>query len=168
MPKGIDVRPLLDSEGCVVIDNTAFDWLREYLVEGHTRVFLGDQISWTSTSQMSSLRQELESTIEDWRSAWSAIDNENYLSYYADNFTNRELDLDQWIEYKNRIHRVKDWIEVEISDMNIFAYPGEVDLIVTEYFQDYRSSNFNAQGKKQIFWKRQSDGSWKIIFEGAA
>jgi murein L,D-transpeptidase YafK len=168
LPKGVDERPLLDSEGCVVIDNTAFDWLKEYMVEGHTRVLLGDQISWTSSSQMNLLRKELESTIENWRSAWSAIDNDRYLNYYASNFTNGSSDLNQWIEYNNRIHRSKDWIEVEISDLNIFAYPGEVDLIVTEYFQNYRSSNFDAQGKKQIFWQRQTDGSWKIVFEGAA
>ena len=168
LPKGVEERPLLDSEGCVIIDNTAFDWLREYLVEGQTRVLLGDQISWTSASQMSLLRSELESAIEDWRSAWSAIDNEKYLSYYAEDFRSSSLSLDQLIEYKNRIHRAKDWIEVEISDMNIIAYPGEVDLIVTEYYQTYRSSNFDAQGKKQIFWQRQADGSWKIIYEGAA
>lgn len=168
LPKGVEERPLLDSEGCVIIDNTAFDWLREYLVEGQTRVLLGDQISWTSASQMDLLRSELESAIEDWRSAWSAIDNERYLSYYAEDFQSSSLSLDQWIEYKNRIHRAKDWIEVEISDMNIIAYPGETDLIVTEYYQTYRSSNFDAQGKKQIFWQRQSDGSWKIIYEGAA
>lgn len=168
LPKGVNQRPLLDSEGCVVIDNTAFDWLKEYIVEGHTRVLLGDQISWTSASQMALLREELEATIEDWRSAWSAIDNDRYLNYYADNFTNGTSDLGDWIEYKNRIHRFKDWIDVEISDLNILAYPGEVDMVVTEYYQHYRSSNFEARGKKQLFWQRQADGSWKIIFEGAA
>ena len=168
LPKGVDQRPLLDSEGCVVIDNTAFDWLKEYLEEGQTRVMLGDKISWTSASQLKLVREELESTMEDWRSAWSAIDNDQYLDYYADNFTSLDRDLEQWVEYKNRIHRAKDWIEVDISDLNILAYPGEVDLVVTEYIQDYRSSNFNAKGKKQIFWRRQVDGSWKIVFEGAA
>lgn len=168
LPKGVDERPLLDSEGCVVIDNTAFDWLREYLVEGETKVLLGDQISWTSASQLNLLRQELEATIEDWRLAWSAIDNERYLNFYAENFSSRDQNLEQWIEYKNRIHRVKDWIEVDISELNIFAYPDETDLVVTEYRQNYRSSNFDAEGKKQIFWRRQTDGSWKIVFEGAA
>lgn len=168
LPKDEDQRPLLASEGCVVIDNTAFDWLREYLIEGHTKVLLGDQISWTSTSQMTLLREELETTIEGWRSAWANIDNDLYLSYYADDFTNGDLNLTDWVEYKNRIHRVKDWIEVEISDMSILAYPGEVDMIVTEYYQHYRSSNFDAQGKKQIFWRRQPNGSWKIIYEGSA
>lgn len=168
LPKGVDERPLLDSEGCVVIDNTAFDWIKEYMVEGHTRVLLGDQISWTSASQMSALREELESTVENWRSAWAAIDNDSYLDFYASDFTSGTSDLSEWVEYKNRIHQNKDWIEVEISNLNIIAYPGEVDLIVTEYFQQYRSSNFDAQGKKQLFWKRQADGSWKIIFEGSA
>lgn len=168
LPKGIEQRPLLDSEGCVVIDNTAFDWLKEYLKEGQTRVFLGDQISWTSPTQLEMQRRELETAIEGWRTAWISKNNEAYLSYYAENFTSLNRNLAQWVEYKTRINNAKDWIEVDISNLNILAYPGETDLIVIEYDQTYRSSNYNDAGKKQLFWRRQVDGSWKIIFEGAA
>ncbi len=168
LPKGVDERPLLDSEGCVVIDNTAFDWLKEYLKEGQTRVFLGDQISWTSSSQLKLQRQELEATIESWRSAWASRDTAAYLNFYAEDFSSQNHNLEQWIEYKTRINKTKEWIEVDLSNLNIFAYPGETDLIVTEYDQQYRSSNYSDEGKKQLFWRRQADGSWKIIFEGAA
>lgn len=168
LPKGVDERPLLDSEGCVIIDNTAFDWLRSYVTEGQTRVLLGDQIRWTSGSEVALVRGELESTLEEWRSAWAAIDNPTYLDFYADDFSSFDKNLQEWISYKNRIHALKDWVEVDVSELNIFAYPGESDLVVTEYHQVYKSSNFNAVGEKQIFWRRQADGSWKIIFEGAA
>lgn len=167
LPKGVDERPLLDSEGCVVIDNSAFEWLQEHLNEGVTRVLLGDQIEWASTSHINLVREEIKSSFDKWLTDWQAIDNPSYLSFYADNFSSFDRNLEQWIAYKNRIHDAKEWIDIDISDLNIFAYPGEQDLIVTEYYQNYRSSNFNATGMKQLFWRKQNDGSWKIIFEGA-
>lgn len=167
LPKAVDQRPLLDSEGCVVIDNQALEWLMEYLVPGQTRVMLGDQIDWTSPEQVESMRSGFRETFDDWLSAWTAIDNDRYLGHYADDFHSDDRNLEQWVAYKERIHAAKNWIEVEASDLGIYQYPGEPDLIVTEFYQTYRSSNFNANGSKQLFWRRQPDGSWKIIYEGA-
>lgn len=167
LPKAVEQRPLLDSEGCVVIDNLAFDWLMDYLQPGATKVMLGESINWTSPNQRAIQQAEFRQAFDAWLAAWSAIDNDTYLDFYADDFRSDDKNLQQWVAYKERIHAAKSWIEVESSDVGIYHYPGEPDMVVTEYFQSYRSSNYEAQGAKQLYWRRQPDGSWKIIFEGA-
>lgn len=168
LPKGIDERPLLDSEGCVVIDNPAFEWLMERIDPATSRVFLGHGLDLTSPQQLVATREELQAKLEGWRQAWAAMDDDLYLGHYAEDFSSGDRDLAQWIEYKTRIHAQKTWVEVGVSELSIYGYPGDIDLIVTEFYQVYESSNFNARGWKQLFWKREADGTWKIVFEGAA
>jgi len=31
---------------------------------------------------------------------------------------------------------------------------------VTRYYQTYSSSNFDARGWKELYWRKQPDGSW--------
>ena len=128
---------------------------------------LSDRIRWTSPAQVELARTEIMDQFEAWRSAWSAIDNNSYLGLYAEDFQSPDMQLGDWVAYKTRVNGQKSWIDVQASDIAIYHYPGKSDMLVTEYHQDYRSSNFNAQGRKQLFWKRQIDGSWKIVYEGA-
>jgi hypothetical protein len=54
---------------------------------------------------------------------------------------------------------------VRLSDLELYRYPGEDDLILAEFTQDYRSDNFNAVSRKQQFWRRGGDGRWHIVKE---
>ncbi|MEQ9564613.1 MAG: hypothetical protein RLN85_02115, partial [Pseudomonadales bacterium] len=76
-------------------------------------------------------------------------------------------DLEDWADYKSRVNSAKEFIEVELSQLSAFAYPGEDDMVITRFFQDYQSSNYNWEGWKQLLWRRNSEtGDWQIIYEG--
>ena len=49
----------------------------------------------------------------------------------------------------------------------MFRNPGKDELVVVTFEQDYQSNNLKNQMKKSLYWIRE-DGTWKIIFEGAA
>lgn len=108
LPKNVGERPLLDSEGCVVIDNLALDWLRAYIQPGQTRLMLSDRIRWTSPAQVELARTEIMDQFEAWRSAWSAIDNNSYLGFYAEDFQSPDMQLGDWIAYKTRVNGQKN------------------------------------------------------------
>ncbi|HET7775004.1 MAG TPA: hypothetical protein VFK74_01395, partial [Azospira sp.] len=61
----------------------------------------------------------------------------------------------------------KDWIKVKLSDVSMFRAPDKEDYVVVTFEQDYRSNNLNNQMKKRQYWVREN-GTWKIIYEGAA
>ena len=83
-----------------------------------------------------------------------------------ESFTDYNRNLDEWKEYKSRINRAKSYIDVDLSNLSVVAYPGEQDMVVSRFYQEYRSSNYNWNGWKQLIWKRDNQGEWRIIFEG--
>ena len=50
----------------------------------------------------------------------------------------------------------------------MFLYPGEKQLMVVTFVQDYASDNFKRKFTKRQYWKMEEDGQWRIIYEGAA
>ena len=71
-----------------------------------------------------------------------------------------------WIEYKRRVNPSKKFIKVNITDKSIFLYPGEYQLMVVTFVQDYASDNFRRKFTKQQYWRMEDDGRWRIIYEG--
>jgi murein L,D-transpeptidase YafK len=166
LPKGVTSRPRFDSDGCVVIDNSTLISLSDHIDIGSTRMILAETLDWVSIGANRPVRDRLESRLENWRSSWSAMDNDAYLAFYSTEFTNFSQSFSDWDAYKRRIHQEKFWIEVEVSDISLTSYPGDNDLVVAEFYQTYRSSNFNAQGLKKQLWRLEEDGVWRIVYEG--
>jgi murein L,D-transpeptidase YafK len=165
LPKGKDHRPLQDSDGCVVLSNTVLDGIGQYVDLQNTPIVLDDQLEWVDGDTAARERLELEETIDSWRRAWSAIDNDRYLAFYADDFTNLEKDLSAWKRYKRRIHASKRYIKVTLSDLSLLAYPGEANTVLARFYQRYESDNFKARGWKEQLWRKEDSGEWRIVFE---
>ena len=47
------------------------------------------------------------------------------------------------------------------------TYPGDANLVMVTFDQDYDSSNLSGQSRKRIYWQKES-GGWKIVHEGKA
>ena len=167
LPKTVQSRPRLDSEGCVVIDNKTLHWIATAIDPQRTRVVLGPELTWSDTDNTLGLQKQIGKHFADWLAAWSANDTAAYLNFYHPTFSDGKKNLDQWRAYKTRINAAKNWIDVAASDVSIFSYPGESDLLAVEYRQRYRSSNYNHNGRKTVFWQRVDDNQWQIVYEGS-
>ena len=93
------------------------------------------------------------------------IDNDRYLAYYADDFTDLKKDLTVWKRNKRRIHKNTSHIKVGVSELSLVDYPGEKDMVLARFYQRYRSSNFRAAGWKEQLWRKEDSGQWRIIYE---
>ena len=78
------------------------------------------------------------------------------------------MDYTRWVNHKRRVAKKKTFIELDLSDVSVFAYPGEKDLLVVTFNQDYRSSNFDQYSRKRQYWRKETDGDWKIVYENRA
>lgn len=165
LPKGVDQRPLLDSDGCVVVDNSSLTYLDDYVAPGNTLVVLANEMEWVN-EQASGQADPVIDAIQHWQRSWESLDSDAYLDNYHTDFSDFKLDLDGWKEYKTRINNRKSRIDVEISDLSVFHYPGAEDLVSARFYQDYKSSNYNWSGWKELLWRKDELGQWKIVFEG--
>jgi murein L,D-transpeptidase YafK len=111
-------------------------------------------------------KQGLEAAFETWRQSWEAIDNDAYLSYYSDDFGSFDRSKEQWDTYKRRVNDAKSSIQVDVSNLSLFADPGTPEIVSVRFFQRYRSNNYDWDGWKEQLWRRSDAGRWEIIYEG--
>ena len=160
-------RPPKASDGCVVLSNVDLDSLAKNLQIGLTPVIISNSIEWLSLDDWQNERSALNKKIDEWRSDWESRDINRYLKHYSKNFRTNDQNLEQFAQQKRQVNAGKDWIKVKLSNTSMFRNPGKDDLVVVTFEQDYQSNNLNNQMKKRQYWIRE-DGSWKIVFEGAA
>ena len=85
------------------------------------------------------------------------------MSYYSDDFRARGLDKEGWKEDKAAKNRRKQWIKVELLDVEINeVVPGE--RFEVRFEQDYQSSNYSVSSRKTLVLRKEQ-GGWKIISE---
>lgn len=104
--------------------------------------------------------------IESWRAAWSARDMDGYLSAYADDFTpsSRFASQDEWKAYKHRVITGKQYIHVELADIQVQFDADNENRATVRFLQSFRSDTYNGEDKKVLLLERHGD-SWKISKE---
>ncbi len=132
-------------------------------LSSNAHVVFAGEIEWWSTRPAE--YEYLLTTFRRWLSDWQALDMERYFDHYAPEYSDLSYDLDAFKQYKRRVNSAKDWVSLEVSQMSAIVTPGQRDLVSVRYHQTYRSSNYQWQGWKEMLWRYQDDGSWKIVFE---
>lgn len=165
LPKGVDSRPLLDSEGCVIIDNPSIEAMAEFVIRGESLIVLSPSLDWLPPASEQPATDIL-AVIELWRQSWEANKHEDYVANYGQDFSDGKRDLAAWSTYKKHVNRYKRDIRVTLSQMSVIKYPGEENLVTVRFFQDYASNNFEWRGWKQLLWRRDAGGTWRIFYEG--
>jgi murein L,D-transpeptidase YafK len=165
-PSGTYSRPPRASSGCVVLPNEDLDNIGKVLQIGITPVIITNQMDW-SDEQSKSDRTALLNEIEQWRADWASRDTDTYLKHYARDFSNSDANFSDWTRQKKQVNAGKSWIKVNISNLSVFAYPNQPNLVVVNFEQDYESNNLNNRMKKRQYWMKR-DNRWQIVYEGAA
>ena len=161
-------RVPLASDGCVSLSNDEFLEIAKYIkTDGTTPVIISENFSWSDPKQIRAQQLSFKKLINQWKMDWENRDHKNYISHYSDtDFKNTEFDYKSWSAHKQSVNKSKNYIQIGIENLSIFSYPGEENLVIMRFDQDYRSDNYNSRSQKTLFWKLNDKKSWKIIFEG--
>ncbi|MEM7292996.1 MAG: L,D-transpeptidase family protein [Pseudomonadota bacterium] len=170
VPRSTYSRPPLDSEGCMVVSNINLEAIGRQIDVSHTPVVLTPTIQWLPVQEMQEIRDTVAARFARWRSDWTALDVDAYLSHYSTEFNNQKHDFASWSAHKRNVALGKTFVDVSADEVDVFLYPdssSQKELIVVQFVQTYRSNNFNSVSRKQQFWQREIDGEWRIVYEGA-
>ncbi len=157
-------RPLLASEGCVVLPNEDLLNVGSYIDLKNTPVLIGEGIEWLEPVEWKEKQQQINAIHQQWKSDWESLDVDRYLRHYSSRFTSGNNDIQRWAEHKRRISRHKTFVSVELSNVSLLLHPNE-DVLVATYLQSYSSDNFSSRSWKRQYWNREHDGQWRIVFE---
>jgi len=124
-----------------------------------------------STSQ-SKLPDSVRQAINAWRKDWESLNADAYLSHYHPDFRTDKHDYTSWSNYKRRVNSRKTYISIQLSDVKILRGPERIaqgEAILVTFKQQYKSSNYAANSRKQLYLVRRNAGDqWLILYEGEA
>jgi murein L,D-transpeptidase YafK len=166
VPSDTFARAPRASDGCMALSNDHIAVLLNLPQSKDTPVVIADGLKWRDASDISAKRHEFNTALDAWVKDWESADIERYGAHYSKGFHSEDHDRDAWLNHKRRINLAKQYIRVSLDDVSLFAYPGERDMVVVTFEQDYQSSNFSNRSRKRQYWQREADGRWRIVFEG--
>ncbi len=155
------------SNGCIVVSNPDFIHIDQYIKpQMHTPVVVADKIDWLNQEQWQSQRQYWLKTISRWLGDWQSLDHERYRQHYSrQEYHAYGRDFKKWDGHKRWVNRKKTYVKVEYNNLSVFNYPGEKDLVLVQFQQNYASNNLNLISPKELYWHRK-DQQWQIVYEG--
>lgn len=165
VPRDTYSRAPYSSRGCVTVSNELFTAISTFVTNRQTPVILEERVDWVTSEAWQQQQETLSAAIEKWRSDWSSLDFNRYISNYSKHFISKKENYTAWKNRKSNTNSRKTSIDVKLTRLNIFRYPGEENLIQVDYRQQYKSNNFNASANKRQYWQ-QENGQWKIVYEG--
>lgn len=160
-------RPPRASDGCVALTNEDLLTISKHVQVGVTPVIISPKVEWVEANAGQQTREALHQSLESWRADWETRDTDKYLRHYSGKFTAGKHDLAAWAQQKRSVNAGKSWIKIRIDHVSMFLYPGNNDLAVVTFEQDYASSNVSNKMRKRQYWQREGD-TWRIVHEGAA
>ena len=167
VPSDTYARAPRASDGCVVVSNPDLQLIQRFMSAGRTPIIIEQSVEWVERDINARSAQGLLTAIERWRTDWQALDTPRYLKHYADIFATDTQRLPEWREQKQTVNAAKTWAKIELGNLSAVQYPGEKNLAVVTFDQNYQSSNLSGQTRKRQLWQL-IDGRWQIIYEGSA
>ena len=158
----------LASDGCVSLSNDALVKVSRYIkTDGTTPIIISDSFSWNDQKQIELKRSKFNNLLNQWKVDWENRDHDRYISHYSDtDFRSGQYNYKSWSNHKKSVNNSKTHIKVSIENLSIFSYPGEENLVMMRFDQNYQSNNYSSQSQKTLYWQLDGSKKWKIIFEG--
>jgi murein L,D-transpeptidase YafK len=166
VPSDTYARAPRASDGCMALANEHMASLIAQAGNRRMPVVIADSLRWEPLAAVRRARDELLGAVERWRSDWESLDHSRYARNYSQGFHSDDHDRRSWLARKRRVNAAKRFIRVRLEQLSAFRYPGENDMAVVSFEQDYASSNLDSRVRKRQYWKREADGNWRIVFEG--
>jgi murein L,D-transpeptidase YafK len=157
-------RPPFATDGCVVLTNDDLARLTRFVSVGRTPVVIGQVVEWQDPKRWEAQRDEFLGTFQQWKADWESRDTERYLGHYGQAFRSDGKDRPAWVAYKRKVNAGKSWVKVGVSQVSLFAYPGNDPMMMVTFEQDYRSNNLSNRTQKRQYWVREGT-RWRIVHE---
>lgn len=159
---GLD-RPLkpTDTNGCIALENPNIDDLSSYVTLDETPVVISERVKMVPFEDIKKEAKAFEQLIEDWRSAWEGKEIDRYMSFYTKRFVSGNKNWKQYRNYKARLAKAYQNIEVKINNLRLIRNDG---LVVATFDLDYITERLRSSGKQKLYLQQNSE-QWKITRE---
>lgn len=158
-------RPPLDTDGCIALPNDEILALEERLVPNRTPVLVARNIRWATAEQVASDRDELRRVLNQWAMSFEQGDVHRHLSLYADDFTYRGMNTDEWAAFRTQSFNRAPPRRSVIDDVLLLADPVEQGLYLSRFRQSITYDDRTVETTKRLYWQKTPEGELRIVAE---
>jgi murein L,D-transpeptidase YafK len=163
VPSNTYSRPPRSSDGCVVVANPDLKELSRWIKVGSTPVIITERTEWVTREEWERSRDDMLGRLQAWREDWEARDPDRFLRHYSHTMIKGESS--NWARDKRRNILDKEWIRVELSDINLFLFDNG-EMAYADFIQRYESNKLASTSSKRLYWKLEQ-GAWRVALEKA-
>lgn len=158
-------RPERDTDGCIALPNDELLELEPHLVPLSTPVVITRQIRWQSDAEVNAAQAALRRSLDAWMASYEAGDLHRYLSLYADDFTYRGMNRDQWTAFRTQSITNAPPRQIALDEVFLLADPEVEDLYLARFRQTISYDDRKVATVKRLYWQRMPDGELRIVAE---
>jgi len=162
---GSERRPPLDTDGCIALPNDELLAIEELLTPLVTPVIVTRDVKWTSPQEVSSIRERLNSVLDEWTRSYSSGDLHRYLALYSEEFQYRGMNKDEWSAYRLQTIGAAEVRDLSLDDVLLLADPEEDGLYMSRFRQTITEATQTIVTIKRLYWRVSADGTLRIIAE---
>lgn len=159
-------RPLYATQGCIALVNSNIVDLYNTPNIQNTPVIITQSINWVSVEETAALKEQLLDRVEEWRIASASGGINKYDGFYSSSFSDGVLDNSAGIEEKGISAISSSEDSLELSDISLYRYPGDENLVVASFDQNFSSPIGSEVSRIRQYWTLEAEGVWKILHEG--
>jgi len=153
------------TEGCIALPNSDIASLYGTPDIENTPVAITSETEWITSEEAHNRERYFTELVERWRLSRESDDAQTRGQFYSSSFGQSDLDDQSFFDYKTpEMARVVS----EVSDLSLFAYPGDSALIVATFDIHNIDNNEQPDGRIRQYWRKEADANWRIVHEGSA
>ncbi len=162
---GGGLRPERDTDGCIALSNDELLALEPDLTPLQTPVIVTRRLQAANSTDTRAVRDELLAALNEWQSGYRDGDWHRYLSVYADEFTHRGLNRDEWSAYRVGTVGNRTINDFAIDDIMLIADTEDEGLFLSRFTQIISEAGRSVVTTERLYWRKSSGGAFKVVAE---
>jgi len=165
VPPGDERRPVWDTDGCIALANGDLEALAPRLELNATPVIVTRAMHLVDPDALVETTAMLRAALESWRLAIETGDAMGYLSLYAESFTYRGLDREEWVGFRAEQFASRKPASVEIEDLVLLQEPEDESTFIARFRLRRQGADARQSLIKRLYWRRDDAGVFRIVAE---
>ncbi len=158
-------RPSRDTDGCISLANEDLAELAGEFLANTTPVIVTREIIWMGVEQVFTLRTELEDVVEQWTAALASGDMHAYLSLYDEDFERWGMQRSEWLAFSMQTLGKQPISAVSASELLLLGEPDEDELYLSRFRLSVDDGLTETTSTKRLYWRRNTNGTFKVVAE---
>jgi murein L,D-transpeptidase YafK len=158
-------RPEHDTDGCIALDNESLLALKNYIAPAQTPVIVTRRLQMMDARDIARTHEQLFEALQSWVASYRDGDWHQYLSLYAEDFTYRGMNRNEWSTFRMWSAGDRAVTDFEVDEVMLLTDPEEPGLYVSRFRQKTAETGRLITVTKRLYWRGNVSGELKIVAE---